>query len=233
MLIEAVKINSIPAMVYGEKSDKVYLFAHGKNGYKEEAEPFAELVESSGWQVISIDLPGHGQRKDEGDRFLPWFIVPELQQVWDYMSRRWNNIALRANSIGAWYSMLAYNGKNIDHTLFVSPILDMEHLIKNMMVWAGVSEKQLEREQSIETSFGQTLSWRYLCYARENAIITWQCPTRILYGSCDSLTERSVVDEFAKNFDCDLMVMESGEHWFHTKEQLDVLNNWIIENPFL
>ena len=59
MLIEAVKINSIPAMVYGEKSDKVYLFAHGQNGYKEEAEPFAELVESSGWQVISIDLPGH------------------------------------------------------------------------------------------------------------------------------------------------------------------------------
>lgn len=233
MLKQDIIIDTIPAVIYGEKSKRVFLFVHGQSGYKEEAEPFAEMAVLGGWQVIGIDLPGHGERKGESDRFFPWFIVPELEQVWNYMNSRWDTIALRANSIGAWYSMLAYKKKNINHALFVSPILDMERLIKNMMVWAGVSEKQLEEEQSIETSFGQTLSWRYLCYARGNPISAWQCPTRILYGSCDNLTEKTVVEEFAKHFGCDLTIMENGEHWFHTKEQLDVLNNWERINLYL
>lgn len=48
----------------------------------------------------------------------------------------------------------------------MSPVLDMERLIRDMMGWANVTEAQLEREQSISTDFGQTLSWEYLSYAR-------------------------------------------------------------------
>ncbi|WP_235673508.1 hypothetical protein [Clostridioides difficile] len=42
---------------------------------------------------------------------------------------------------------------------FVSPILDMQQLISNMMLWANVSEEQLKHELIIPTSFGHTLSW--------------------------------------------------------------------------
>ena len=43
------QIEQLPAVLYGENADKVYLFVHGKCGYKEEAEDFAEIVCPSGW----------------------------------------------------------------------------------------------------------------------------------------------------------------------------------------
>jgi len=33
-----------------------------------------------------------------------------------------------------------------------------------MMIWANVTEQDLYKEKEIETSFGETLSWEYLCY---------------------------------------------------------------------
>ena len=36
-----IKIGHIPAVIYGEKSEKAYIFVHGKCGRKEEAESFA------------------------------------------------------------------------------------------------------------------------------------------------------------------------------------------------
>ena len=95
------QIGQIPAVLYGEEADKVYLFVHGKCGYKEEAEDFAETVCPRGWQVLGIDLPEHGSRKGETDAFDPWHAVPELQTVMVYAREHWSRIALRANSIGA------------------------------------------------------------------------------------------------------------------------------------
>lgn len=227
---ERTLIEGIPAIIYGKKSDKVYLFVHGQGGNKEEAGSFAEMVSENGWQVLSIDLPEHGERKKETDCFYPWIVVPELQKTWNYMEAHWMQVALRANSIGAWFSMLAFHDKNIERSLFVSPILDMEHLIYNMMKWAAVTEDELKTKKTIPTAFGQTLSWEYLLYAKQHPITEWNSETKILYGSKDNLTEREVVDEFAHRFHCDLLVMENGEHWFHTKEQLNALNTWIKQN---
>lgn len=223
-------IGHIPAVIYGSCSDKVYLFVHGQGGNKEEAESFAEIVLENDWQVLSIDLPEHGARKNETGRFFPWIVVPELQQIWDYMAVHWKQIAIRANSIGAWFSMLAFSDKNITRSLFVSPILDMEHLIYNMMGWAGVTEGLLEAKKTIPTPFGQTLSWDYLLYVKQHPIIKWNSETKVLYGTKDNLTERDVVDKFVNRFNCDLTVMEDGEHWFHTEEQLAVLYNWVRQN---
>ncbi|MEZ7890753.1 MAG: alpha/beta hydrolase [Candidatus Wallbacteria bacterium] len=227
---EKITIGEIPAIIYGEKANNVYLFIHGKDGSKEEAEPFAEIILAKDCQVLSIDLPGHGERKNETERFLPWIVVPELQQIWNYMTGRWEKISLRANSIGAWYAMLAFGGKNIVKSLFVSPILDMEQLIRNMMSWAGVSEDMLETNKIIPTSFGHTLSWDYFLYVKKNHITKWDNETKILYGTKDNLTERGIVDKFVKRFNCGLTIVEEGEHWFHTKEQLTILDNWIKEN---
>lgn len=105
------QIGKIPAILYGEKTDKVYLFIHGKCGYKEEAKEFGEIVCPHGWQVLGIDLPEHGNRKGETNTFVPWYVVPELQTVMAYARQNWSCIALRANSIGAWFSMLAFSGR--------------------------------------------------------------------------------------------------------------------------
>ena len=128
--------NNIPAVIWGASSDKIYLYVHGKSGCKEEAASFAELACAKGWQVLSMDLPEHGERKGDTSSFDPWHAVPELNAVYDYLQDGWKKTALFANSIGAWFSMLSFAGKPLEKALFVSPVLDMECLIRRMMQWA-------------------------------------------------------------------------------------------------
>lgn len=224
---EYSQIQGIPSILWGEPSKKLYLFIHGQGGFKEEAEHFAEIAGSYGWQALSIDLPEHGERKREKNTFDPWHAGPELSVVMEYAQSHWDSIGLMANSIGAWFSMLSYANEKIEKCLFVSPILDMYRLIQNMMAWANVTEAQLEKEQTIPTSFGQALSWDYLKYVKEHPISKWSFQTEILYADKDHLIEPAVVDNFTNRFGCRLTIMENGEHWFHTPKQLKFLDKWI------
>lgn len=224
--MEIFKIQGIPVIVYGEPSKKLFLFIHGKNGYKEEAEAFASIACRKGYQVLSFDLPEHGERRNETGTFNPWHTVPEFKCILSKARARWDHISVRANSIGAYFSMLSFTGELIDHYLFVSPILDMEQLIGNMMKWSGVTEELLKKESVIPTNFGETLSWEYLSYVREHRIAGWDAPTSILYGTADNLTEKETVDAFIEKFGCKLTTMDGGEHWFHTPKQMEVLEQW-------
>lgn len=230
---QAFQIEKIPAVLYGEETDKVYLFLHGKRGYKEEAKEFGQIVCPRGWQVVGVDLPEHGSRKGETGGFDPWHVVPELQTVMACLQRRWSRIALRANSIGAWFSMLAFYAQPPERSLFVSPVLNMERLIRSIMQWAGVTEEQLRTHETIRTGFGEVLSWQYYQYAREHPIEAWPCPTSILYGEKDALTPRWEVDDFVRLYHCDLTVIEGGEHWLHTPEQLNLLRQWTDDQTAL
>ncbi len=114
----------------------------------------------------------------------------------------------------------------IERALFISPVLDMECLILDMMSLANISEKDLCEKGEIPTEFGETLSWKYLCFVRENPI-TWNVPTEILYAGNDSLVSRQTVNRFISSHNAQLTVMEDGEHWFHTDEQLAFLDSWM------
>lgn len=151
-------LENIPTVTWGAHSDKAYLYVHGQGGDKSEARDFANIAAETGYQVISIDLPEHGERQGEALSFEPWNIVPELSYVMGYCKRQWSEISLFANSIGAWFSMLAFPDEDLKQCLFVSPVVDMVNLISNIMAWANVSELQLKQEKVILTSFGQTLS---------------------------------------------------------------------------
>lgn len=122
--------------------------------------------------------------------------------------------------------MNALSKMKIKKAFFISPIVDMEKVILNMMTLANVSEQLLKEKQTINTSFGETLSWNYLNYVR-NHPIKWNIPTEILYGENDYLTSLETISDFAKNNNAGLTVMKNGEHWFHTKEEMDFLDQWI------
>lgn len=230
-----LKINHIPAILYGKASDRVFLHVHGQCGCKEDAETFAEIAVFRGWQVLSIDLPEHGERTGESipgmakevDRFNPWTVVPELRMVMEHMKSRWEKWALAASSIGAWFCMQAFAEETFEKCLLISPMVDMKHMISNMMLWAGVSEERLENEGVIATEFGQPLSWEYYVYVKEHPILLWDAPTEILYGENDTLMGYQIVQGFARQFSCGLTVMEKGEHWFHTPQQLMFLQKWV------
>ena len=108
----------------------------------------------------------------------------------------------------------------------MSPVLDMERLILDMMGRVGVSEQTLRERGEIPTDFGETLSWEYLSYVREHPI-AWQAPTEILYAGGDHLVSRQTVERFAAEHGAGLTVLEDGEHWFHTKAQLAFLDGWV------
>ncbi|MFY9282772.1 MAG: hypothetical protein WAO56_01490 [Miniphocaeibacter sp.] len=135
MEVSKFMIKNIPVNLWGESKDKVFLYIHGKQGYKEETEKFAEIVCKRCWQVLSIDLPEHGDRKKEIDKFNPWTIVPELKIVMKYLKESWDTIGLRATSIGAWFSMIAFQDYIFERCLLVSPVIDMRELIFKMMSW--------------------------------------------------------------------------------------------------
>lgn len=225
-----IQIQGIPSIIWGEPSNNSYLFIHGQGGCKEEAESFAEIAGNIGWQVLSFDLPEHGERKEEKNKFDPWHTVPELSTVIEFAKNHWSRIGIRANSIGAWFSMLSFANEKLSRCLFVSPILDMQQLILNMMLAEGASEDRLLLEQIIPTASGRIISWEYLSYVRNHPISKWNHPTFILYGSKDEFTEYHIVENFVQRFGCHLTVMEDGEHWFHTPEQLETMNQWTTEN---
>ena len=230
MKTELLEIGSIPAVLYGEESERAYLFIHGKCGRKEEAEAFAHSACPAGIQVLAVDLPEHGKRRDMRDAFNPWTVGTELNTVMAYMKTRWNEVSLRANSIGAYFSMLAFRNESLRKALFVSPVLDMENLICNLLAWTGVVEAELCEKGEIPTDFGETLSWRYLSWVRDHPTKDWRCPTSILYAGQDHLTSSETVNAFVKTHHAALTVMENGEHWFHTPGQLKVLATWEREN---
>lgn len=219
-------INHIPAVIFGAPSDKVYLFVHGKCGSKEDAQNFAEIVCDKGFQVLSIDLPEHGERRNNAEKLVPWEVAPELQGVLSYAKQHWQSVSLYAVSIGAYFSLLTFQEACFANCLFLSPVLNMVALIEKMMGWAAVSPEQLQAEKEIPTDFGEVLSWAYYTYAKEHPINTWKSPTAILYGGQDNLTDRRTVTDFADVFGCSLQIYEDGEHWFHTEEQLAVLRKW-------
>ena len=122
--------------------------------------------------------------------------------------------------------MNALSEKHIDSALFISPVVNMERLIEDMMKRANVTEARLNAEKEIATVFSETLSWEYLCYVR-NHPLKWNIPTRILYGENDNLTSIETITDFAEHINAPLTVMNGGEHWFHTKQQMQFLDNWI------
>lgn len=147
---------------------------------------------------------------------------------WGNNSKGYDSVILIANSIGAFFSMNSLYEKKIDKALFISPIVNMEKLITDMMIWANVTEEELRIKKEIPTEFGEILSWQYLCYVQSNQI-EWNVPTYILYGEKDNLTSIDTILEFSDKTGSSLTVMRNGEHWFHTDEQMKFLDNWINE----
>ena len=87
-----LKIAGIPAVLYGKRSRKVYLYVHGKNGSAAEAARFARTACPTGWQVLAVDLPEHGTRKNSPEKLVPWVVTRELQTVYARMQPVWKHI---------------------------------------------------------------------------------------------------------------------------------------------
>ena len=229
MVTVKLKISGIPAMIWGEKSDKVYLHVHGKMSRKEYAEDFARIAQEKGYQTLSFDLPMHGERAAEQTRCDIWNGVHDLKQIGAYAFSNWKEVSLAACSLGAFFSLHAYPLLEFQNCLFQSPILDMEYLIRQMMAWFGITQERFAAEQEIETPV-DTMSWAYYQYVKTHPVSRWEIPTHILYGAKDHMQSRAVVEAFAKQHGCKLTVSENSEHPFMAEADRQIVADWLYGN---
>lgn len=229
MKTERLQIGRIPALVWGAPSDKVWLCVHGKMSSKESAAGIAEFARRKGYQTVSFDLPQHGERNGEEDRCDIWNGIRDLTVVAEYVFARWKEVNLYACSLGAFFSLHAYGKYPFKKCLFQSPIVDMDWLIGQMMLWFGISEERLAREQEIDTPI-DVLSWKYLLYVQSHPICRWEIPTAILYAGKDGLQSRQVMEAFADRFDCKLTVSENSMHPFMEEDDRPVVESWLQNN---
>ncbi|BAR06866.1 alpha/beta superfamily hydrolase [Scardovia inopinata] len=196
--------------------NSVILYLHGQGGIAEEAEHYASLFTNC--DVVGLDYQAT----------TPWEAEAEFPKLFDAACGQYESVKLIASSLGAYFAMSALAEKNIEEAFFISPVVNMPKLIENMMRLANVSEDDLREAGTVETYFGQTLSWKYLSYAREQEI-NWKISTHILYGEKDNFTSLKDVSKFAEKIGATLTVMKNGEHWFHTEEQMNFLGRWIMD----
>ena len=235
MVKKHLKIEGIPAIIWGEKKDKLYIAIHGNMSNKEDdiILIFVEEAIKKGYQVISFDLPEHGERKDEKYYCKVDNCVSDLNVIYNYAKAMAQTINIFACSMGAYFAVLAYENRSLVNCLFLSPVVNMERIICNMMTWFNISEDRFEKEKEIPTPIGQTLYWDYYCYVRNNPIDKWDKPTAILYGANDDISEYDEVILFTNSFGCDLHIMEDGEHYFHTEEQMQYFRKWVKKEILL
>ncbi len=194
--------------------NRVIVYIHGNGGSSEEAAHYKPIF--NGCDVVGFDYTAQS----------PWEAKKEFPILFDSVCQSYKSVEVIANSIGAFYAMSALSDKEIEKAYFISPVVDMERLITDMMTWANVTEDELCKQKEVQTNFDEVLSWEYLCYVREHPV-TWTVPTQILYGERDNLTSYETISKFANQIHATLTVMKNGEHWFHTEEQMKFLDDWM------
>jgi len=232
MKIDRLNIENIPSIIWGEKSNKVFIAIHGNKSNKEDEviKILAEKAVSKEYQVLSFDLPGHGERENDTNYLCNvQNCVKDLKQVLEYAKKNFKEINLWACSMGAYFSLLAFRDEDIKLCLFLSPVVNMKTIIDNMMLWSNVTEEELEEKREIKTDFGEILYWDYYEYVKNNPISNWDKKTFVLYGNKDNFQDENVIKDFCNKYDCKLSVLENGEHFFHTERQLSFYKKWLNE----
>jgi len=125
---ENLKIDNIPAVLWGKKSEKIFIAVHGNMSDKEDKviKLLADRAVSEDYQVISFDLPEHGDRKDD-TKYLCRVqnCVSDLKRIISYAKNQYKEINLFACSMGAYFSLLAYKNDAI-RSMFIF-IADSEY----------------------------------------------------------------------------------------------------------
>ena len=225
-----LNIGGIPSILWGEKSDKLWLCVHGKMSSKDAFSELAEIADKKGYQTLSFDLPEHGDRKDSADRCDIWNGMRDLKIVADYAFENFAEVSLYGCSLGAYFSLHAFcDDYNFKKCLFQSPILDMEHLIGKMMLWFGITLEQLEAEKEVDNPV-DPLRWDYYCYIKEHPTTNWNIPTHILFGGKDDLQNREIMEAFTAKHGGALTISENSEHPFMAEDDGAIITKWLKAN---
>ena len=224
-----IMIAGIPAIIWGHESDQVFIAVHGNKSNKEDSiiELLATLADKKGYQVISFDLPEHGQRKEEATQCKVQNCIIELKNIFNYALKNYRTISLFGCSLGAYFSLMAYPEIIFKQVIFVSPVVNMLAILDNMMRWFNISEEMLKEKQIISLPIDETLYYDYYSFVKEHPVSKWKSLTAVLYGENDDTVSFADINNFCHQFQGQLTVMKDGEHYFHSETQLAFVKEWL------
>lgn len=222
----------IPALLWGLPCSNIMIAVHGDLSNKEDTiiELLAKNTIPKGYRVLSFDLPEHGNRKNDSYECNPPNCISDLHAVYSYAKSLGGEITLFACSIGAYFSLQAFQRLTIRKSLFLSPVVNMERVIQNMMTGFQISEQRLKEEKKILLPIGKTLDWDYYTYVKQHPVnFNWNSSIDILYGSKDLTTPQEEIKNFSQRYNAKLCLLENAEHYFHTNEQLYSYEMWLTK----
>ncbi len=192
------------------------VYIHGKNGSAGEFLHYKSLFPDC--DVIGFDYQSS----------TPWDAQEEFKEFFRPLFIKYEKIIVVAVSFGAYLALNAGIDTFTDYAFFISPVVDMEKLILDMMDSMHISLAELKEKGEIITESSEKLSFDYLEYVRHHPC-KWSKPLFILYGGHDNLTALHSIKVFALKTNAILTIMNDGEHWFHTTPQMAFLDRWIID----
>ena len=228
MNLSKIKIDGIPAILWGDPSDKMIIATHGSHSSKIDdcIWVLAEEATAKGFQVLSIDLPQHGERVYETERLMPQECVRELKTMYSFAANQGKSVSLFGCSMGAYFELLAFSNMQIEYAWFLSPVTDMQRIIENIMAYCHITEQEFQQKVAVDNDI-EPLYYPYYSYVKSHPINVWNHKTYILRGENDTVCEYAFVKNFADRFGCELSEQKGGEHWFHTETQLNFFRTWI------
>lgn len=116
----------------------VVIYIHGKYGTVEEAEYYKKFFNEA--DIIGFEYTSE----------YPWDFQKEFSNFIDNIYIKYKKISIIANSIGAYFTMLSLTNKNIEKAFFISPIVDMEKLITDMMFLENITEEELYKKKKLK-----------------------------------------------------------------------------------
>ena len=116
---------------------EIVIYVHGKGGSAAEAGHYRPLFPDA--EVVGFDYRAQS----------PWEAEAEFPPFFAAQRKRCDRLTLIANSIGAFFSMSALDAALVDRAYWISPVVDMEKLIGDMLQWAGVREQELAEEAAV------------------------------------------------------------------------------------
>lgn len=225
---EEFTLNGIPALRWGEPGGRAVVGVHGK--FANKFDPImalcGEVIASQGDQLITFDLPTHGDRNDD-KKFNAMAASPEVLAFTQLARSQSTEVSLLANSIGAYFSLCDTPAGTFKHAWLVSPLIDLEYYIRDVMAEYLVTEEQLAAETVIDTPRA-VLEWSYLRFVQEHPP-RLDIPCWIIRGDQDEMVPLNAISRFLKTPGCELVQIEGGRHFLGQLPYLNTVITWFKE----
>jgi len=185
-----------------------------------------DVIASWGDQLITFDLPAHGDRQDD-KAFTPMDASPEVRAFARLARSQSTEVSLLANSIGAYFSLCDTPAGTFERAWMVSPLLDLEYYIRDIMAEYSVTDEQLEAQTVIDTPRG-VLERSYLRFVEEHPA-RLNAPSWMIRGDQDEMVPLNALSRFVGAPGVELVQVEGGQHFLGQPPHLDTVVAWFEE----